>query len=80
MAPFDESHDATPAPRHIRPSRGPVLLALFLLSAVGLRGTADEHRAHLSDDLTRVVAAGSASRVRVIMHGSRSDLRALAAR
>jgi serine protease AprX len=56
------------------------LIALLLSSAIGLRGAASEHRAHLSDDLLKHQAGRSAARVRVIVHGSRSELEALAER
>ena len=60
--------------------RGFVLFALFLASAVGLRGAGNEHRAHLSDDLVQHLSSGSASRVRVIVHGSKTSLWSLAAK
>ena len=57
-----------------------VLFTLLLASAIGVRSSAQGPLAHLSDDLFRHASSRSADRVRVIVHGSRSDLQALATR
>jgi serine protease AprX len=55
------------------------LTVVLVATVLGAKGSAG-HRAHLSDDLLRLEAARSAKRVRVIVHGSRADLEALARR
>jgi len=55
-------------------------LTVALVSTIlGSKGSAG-HRAHLSDDLLRLEAARSNQKVRVIAHGSREELQALALR
>jgi serine protease AprX len=57
-----------------------VALTVVLVSTIlGSKGSAG-HRAHLSDDLLRLEAARSSQKVRVIVHGSREALQALALR
>jgi serine protease AprX len=56
-----------------------VLTAVLVATALGSKGSAG-HRAHLSDDLLRLEAARSPQKVRVIVHGSREELQALALR
>ena len=50
------------------------------MSALGVRGNGDEHRAHLSDDLLSHRARHTAARIRVIVHGDESTLAALTTR
>jgi serine protease AprX len=64
----------TPVPRAL------LVAALFLGTAVGVRGVGPEHRARLSDDLVDHEAKRSSSRVRVIVRGTRSEIDALARR
>ena len=80
MTPVPETHDRTRTSRRSRTIGVVSLFALFLSCAVGLRGAAKEHRAHLSDDLLTHEASHSASRVRVIVQGTTTDLQALTSR
>ena len=57
-----------------------VAAALVAASALTLRGSNAEHRAHLSDDLVRHVARHATSRARVIVEGSDATIDALAKR
>jgi serine protease AprX len=57
-----------------------VSIALFIASAIGLRGAPPQHRAHLSGDLLLRAALHSPSRVRVIVHGTSDDIHAIAQR
>ena len=57
--------------------RGVIALALVATSALGVRGSGDEHRAHLSDDLLGHRARHTAARTRVIVHGDEAALAAL---
>ena len=50
------------------------------MSALGIRGSGDEHRAHLSDDLIGHVAKHTGARTRVIVHGDPAALAALVSR
>ena len=50
------------------------------MSALGVRGSGDEHRAHLSDDLLSHRTRHTAARIRVIVHGDESTLAALTTR
>jgi subtilisin family serine protease len=61
-------------------NRNVVVFALFVGSALGLRGSAGEHRAHLSDDLLGHRALHTTERTRVIVHGDAETVDALAAR
>jgi serine protease AprX len=54
--------------------------ALLVATALSARGPSAQHRAHLSDDLLRHEANRAAARTRLIVHGSRSVLEAVAAR
>src|SRR5687768_12485430 len=54
--------------------------SLVVASAIGASGPAAQHRAHLSDDLLRHGSSRSSTRARVIVHGDRGSLEALAAR
>jgi serine protease AprX len=59
--------------------RSAVVIALIATSSLGIRG-ADDHRAHLSDDLLGHVARRTAARTRVIVHGDSAALAALSTR
>jgi serine protease AprX len=59
--------------------RAAALFVVVLALALGSKGSAG-HRAHLSDELLRHESRRAPDRVRVIVHGSRGDLQALAAR
>src|SRR5471030_1051146 len=62
-------------------NRRALIVALLIGSTtLGLRGTAAEHRAHLSDDLLSHQARLTTSRTRVIVHGDAATLDALASR
>ncbi len=76
------NRSGTPNKLNPRPvaSRRFIALALVLVSAVSLRGSGAEHRAHLSGDLLAFKARHTAGRVRVIVQGSQDDINALAAR
>jgi hypothetical protein len=67
-------------PTHSRLGRPLAVLALVLASALSLRGSAAEHRAHLSDDLLRHLSQHTTVRTRAIVRGSRADVAAFAAR
>ena len=56
------------------------VLALFATSAIGVRGSDEGRRAHLSDDLLGHVARHTSARTRVIVHGDATALAALAAK
>jgi serine protease AprX len=56
------------------------VLALFATSAIGVRGSAEGRRAHLSDDLLGHVAKRTSARTRVIVHGDATALASLAAK
>jgi serine protease AprX len=56
------------------------VLGLVGISAFGVRGSTDVHRAHLSDDLTDHLARHTAARTRVIVHGDDAALAALTTR
>ena len=56
-----------------------VVAVLIATSALGIRG-ADDHRAHLSDDLLGHVGRRTGARTRVIVHGDHATLATLAAR
>jgi len=60
--------------------RASLVAALIAASALTLRGTGPEHRAHLSNDLLLHVAKRAAARTRVIVRGSDRDLNEAAAR
>ena len=57
-----------------------VVLGLVATSALGIRGSDDQHRAHLSDDLLGHLARGTSARTRVIVHGDDAALAALTTR
>lgn len=61
-------------------SRGLAIAALAIAAAIGVSARAPEHRASLSLDLLRHVENDSSSRARVIVHGTRPEIRALADR
>src|SRR5471030_292598 len=61
-------------------TRRTLTTALLIGSALGLRGSAAEHHAHLSDDLLSHEARLTTSRTHVIVHGDAATLDALAAR
>jgi serine protease AprX len=54
--------------------------AIALAFTLSLRGAAQPHRAHLSDDLLRHEARGSSERVRTILRGSAAEVEAVARR
>jgi len=60
--------------------RTAILAALFASSILGVRGTAEPRRAHLSSDLVAHVAKHTKERARVIVRGTSADLEAVAAR
>src|SRR6266853_1094753 len=62
------------------PLRIGLVVALVAASALGLKGANADHRAHLSGDLLRHQARHTTTRARVIVHGSDSDVDALAGR
>jgi serine protease AprX len=64
----------------MRFKRGSLVLILLVGSALGLRGSGIEHRAHLSDDLVGHQARHTTARARVIVHGDAATLDALASR
>src|SRR6185436_16478642 len=66
-------------PRRFSLMRLTALTFALVATVLGSKGSAG-HRAHLSDDLLRLEAARSTRKVRVIVHGSRADLEALARR
>ena len=57
-----------------------LLIAFLVCGAIAVSGGAPGHRAHLSDDLLRHESRRTDSRARVIVHGTRSQLEALADR
>jgi serine protease AprX len=57
-----------------------VVFTLVATAALGIRGSGDEKRAHLSDDLLGHIARHTSGRTRVIVHGDASALAALATR
>jgi serine protease AprX len=65
---------------HMPPKRAALVLSLTIVCALGLRGAAGDHRAHLSDDLSGHAARHTAARTRVIVHGDEAALAALTAR
>src|SRR5262245_46861127 len=60
--------------------RAPLVVALIALSALTLRGSNADHRAHLSDDLVAHVQRHTWAPTRVIVPGSDADIDALAER
>ena len=60
--------------------RAAVVLGMIAISALGLRGSDDHHRAHLSDDLLGHLAKATSARTRVIVHGDAAALAALTTR
>ena len=61
-------------------TRRSLVITLLVGSALGLRGSAAEHHAHLSDDLLSHQARLTTSRTHVIVHGDAATLDALASR
>ena len=61
-------------------TRAVITFTLVSMSALGVRGSGDEHRAHLSDDLLSHRTRHTAARIRVIVHGDESTLAALTTR
>ena len=60
--------------------RTAVVLALLSTIFLGVRGSGDERRAHLSNDLLGHLARRTATRTRVIVHGDEAALAALTTR
>ena len=56
------------------------VLALISISALGVRGSGVEHRAHLSDDLVGHLARHTSARTRVIVHGDAAAIASLTIR
>jgi serine protease AprX len=54
--------------------------AIIAAAVLSIQSTSAQHRAHLSLDLLKHEARGAGSRVRVIVHGTRSEVEALAGR
>ena len=66
-------------PRRLTWTKLAALTVALVATVLGSKGSAG-HRAHLSDGLLRLEAARSNEKVRVIVHGSREELQALALR
>src|SRR5260370_977943 len=56
------------------------IVTISLLAALSFRGASAQHRAHLSLDLAAHEARHTTARARVIVHGSETEVAALAAR
>jgi serine protease AprX len=70
----------TPQKRSTAWRRIVTTIAIGLLAAVSLRGTSPQHRALLSLDLAEHEGRRTTARARVIVHGTRAEVAAIAAR